>query len=102
MRRSVIKKCGIVHLELTYLECHIVYRFVKIVVQNTQVAFHRLDWAWEIEIKSEVFQNVLLEVDKHFFVQRTFFLIVQKVNHTGETRAYWLLEFCRHQYADGG
>jgi hypothetical protein len=48
----VIEKSGVIELEFTDLESHILDGLVGVIIQYTHVSLHRLDGSWEIEIKA--------------------------------------------------
>ena len=50
------------------------YLLVGLVVDNTQVALDKVEYAWYVEIESEPYQDVLLDIKQLFMVNQVFLL----------------------------
>ena len=48
------------------------YLLVGLVVDNTQVALDKVEYAWYVEIEPETYQDVLLDIKQLFMVNQVF------------------------------
>lgn len=63
LRRPVVKEERVVKLELANLVSHVVNSLVLVVIKDSQIPLHALDWPWKIIIEAHLYQDISFELN---------------------------------------
>lgn len=98
---SKFQKLAIIQREFTNLESHVMNGLILVVVKDSQKPLHALDGSWIVVIKTRLHEDFVLHLYEGPLGHSLLLLCRQQGDHPGEAGGYRLLEFSRHQDADG-
>lgn len=78
------------------------YLWDFICIQDSKVSLYELNWPWEVEIESQLDDDLSFKVCESFLVDILLFIVGQQVYHSCETWGNWLLQFCGQQNGNSG
>jgi len=85
-------------LELANAVSNIIDLWDLVGIQDSEEPLNELHWAWKVEVKAHLDDDLGLNISERFFVNILLFFVGQKIYHSGKAGRNRLLKFCGHQH----